>query len=487
MLIESPTRINIDKDEFKRESKTLELKLGALQRHYRENGTPIIILIAGASASGKGQVVARLVRGLDPRGFTLHTPTSTPGNLERYPYLWRFWNLLPANGRIGIFMDNWYSGLFHREKGFKSAGDRDDWCRRVNALERQLTDSGCRIFKFYLHISAKEQKKRLKRLAANKNTSWRVTADDLRMSDKFDHFLNTADGIINSTHTENAPWTVLPADNWRYAALVISRALAERLEQAQDAKASSLSASPEISILTPYPKLDDADLSNSLNRDEYDKVLDRLQDRLRDLHNILYRKRIPVAIAYEGWDAAGKGGNIKRLVRGLDPRGYKVIPIGAPVGDELTHHYLWRFWKNVPRSGHIAVFDRTWYGRVLVEKVESLCSPTECERAYTEIVEMEREWVESGIVLLKFWLQIDKEEQLRRFEERMNTPYKRWKITDDDWRNREKWDRYKEAVDIMLRRTHSKWAPWTIVESNCKLFARVKVLKTVIKAIEAGI
>lgn len=222
-----------------------------------------------------------------------------------------------------------------------------------------------------------------------------------------------------------------------------------------------------------------------MDRERYEKDLDRLQAKLRRLQNVAYRKRIPVALAYEGWDAAGKGGNIRRLVSGLDPRGYRVIPIAAPTGEEKNHHYLWRFWKHAPRKGHIFIFDRTWYGRVLVEKIEGFCTPEECERAYGEIVEMEQEWAKAGAIIMKFWLHLSKDEQLRRFKLREKTPHKLWKITDEDWRNREKWDDYAQAVDLMLKRTNSKGAPWIVVESNCKLHARTKVLKAVVEQLEA--
>jgi polyphosphate kinase 2 (PPK2 family) len=198
-------------------------------------------------------------------------------------------------------------------------------------------------------------------------------------------------------------------------------------------------------------------------------------------------KRIPVVIAYEGWDAAGKGGNIRRLTEHLDPRGYEVVPIAAPNDIELAHHYLWRFWREVPKAGHITIFDRTWYGRVLVERVEGFCTVTDWRRAYREINEMERHLTAFGTVLCKFWLQIDRKEQLRRFREREAIAYKKWKITDEDWRNRRKWKAYQAAVEEMLARTSTPHAPWTIVESNCKWYARIKVLDTVIDAIKKAL
>jgi len=228
-------------------------------------------------------------------------------------------------------------------------------------------------------------------------------------------------------------------------------------------------------------------LSLSLDREEYEKQLDHFQARLRQLEHELYSARIPAAIVYCGWDAAGKGGNIRRLTSGLDPRGYQVVPIAAPTAEEKAHHYLWRFWKQLPKAGHITIFDRSWYGRVMVERVEGFCTEDEWKRAYREINEFERELTEYGTVLVKFWLHIDADEQLRRFRQREQTEFKNWKITDEDWRNREKWNRYKVAVTDMLRRTSTTNAPWTILEANDKLHARIKALKTVAAALEAGL
>jgi polyphosphate kinase 2 (PPK2 family) len=231
--------------------------------------------------------------------------------------------------------------------------------------------------------------------------------------------------------------------------------------------------------------LDDVDLSPKLAREEYNDLLDDRQRRIRDLEHRSYVERLPVVVLYEGWDAAGKGGNIRRLTQHMDPRGYDVIPIGAPNDIERRHHYLWRFWKELPKAGHIGIFDRSWYGRVLVERVEGYCSPVEWRRAYGEINEFEEAITDFGGVLVKFWLHIDKDAQLRRFRAREATPHKRWKITREDWRNREKWDQYYEAVGDMIRFTGTPCAPWTILAANDKLHARIAALDTVIAAVEA--
>ena len=225
------------------------------------------------------------------------------------------------------------------------------------------------------------------------------------------------------------------------------------------------------------------ELLNLLKNQEYEK----LQKKLELLHGELYQLRIPVILCFEGWDAAGKGGAIRRLTSHLDPRGYQVCPTASPSELEKSHHYLWRFWNHVPKAGHIAVFDRTWYGRVMVERIEGFCTESEWHRAYQEINDMEAHFANWGAVIVKFWIHIDKDEQERRFNDRMTNPEKRWKITDEDWRNREKWDDYVEAVNEMLEKTSTKQAPWVIVEGNSKYYARVKVLETVVDAMEKKI
>jgi polyphosphate kinase 2 (PPK2 family) len=231
--------------------------------------------------------------------------------------------------------------------------------------------------------------------------------------------------------------------------------------------------------------LNTIDLSVNLTKEEYVRDLIRYQLQLRVLAYQLYEQKRPLIMVYEGWDAGGKGGNIKRITEKLDPRGYEVFPIAAPKGEDKTHHYLWRFWRRLkaPDEKQILIFDRSWYGRVMVERLEGFCTEEEWKRAYREINEFERQLVDFGTILVKFWIQISKDEQLRRFEARKEIPYKAWKLTDEDWRNREKWDLYEEAVNDMLLKTSTLTAPWTIVEGNCKWYARVKALKTLVDAL----
>ena len=239
--------------------------------------------------------------------------------------------------------------------------------------------------------------------------------------------------------------------------------------------------------LIKMPTLKEVDLSPVISDEEYKKELKKLQSRLSELHNMLYDRKIPVILCYEGWDAAGKGGNIRRVAYPLDPRGVDVHPIASPEPHELNRQFLWRFWTRLPRSGHICIFDRTWYGRVMVERLEGFCSEKDWQRAYNEINEFERTLTDWGAVVMKFWIHIDQDTQLARFTDRQNTPEKQWKITDEDWRNREKWPEYEVAVDEMLQKTSTKNAPWYIIESNDKKYARIKTLRLIVKTLEKAV
>ena len=346
------------------------------------------------------------------------------------------------------------------------------------------------IVKFFLHITKDEQKKRFKKLLKNPATRWKVTKEDWRHHRQYKKYALAADDMIAQTHQSWAPWTIIEAQDERFATVKVMRtavaAIERKLEEARKSAAGALKPRPV--VLRPArirgSLLDKVDLSLALDRSDYKVEIKGLQIRMRDLEHKIYTRRIPLVVLFEGWDAAGKGGNIRRLVSNLDPRGYEVVPIIAPNDVEKAHHYLWRFWNHCPKAGHIAIFDRSWYGRVMVERVEKFCSESEWKRAYQEINEMEEQWTHYGAILVKFWLHIDKDEQLRRFKERERVDYKRWKITDEDWRNREKWDAYKEAVNEMLARTSTVHAPWTIVEAACKLHARIKTINTVVAAVE---
>ena len=327
------------------------------------------------------------------------------------------------------------------------------------------------------------------RLVANPATSWRITKVNWKYHTQYDQYAEAAVDVLEHTGRKNAPWNRIKSNKLKKAFGQVNKLVCQRMREAIEA--SKRAPEPEISPRLDWSKnslessrLDQMDLNLSLDRQAYREKRRVLQKRLHELEHEIYLRRIPVVLAFEGWDAAGKGGAIRRLAKGLDPRGYEVIPVGAPSRLESDHHYLWRFWKVFPKGGHIAVFDRSWYGRVMVERLEGFCSEEEWRRAYREINETEEQWADFGTVVLKFWLHIDREEQLRRFRAREINPQKNWKITAEDWRNRDKWNDYRVAVEDMIQLTDTSFAPWILVEANDKPHARIKVLESVAEALE---
>jgi polyphosphate:AMP phosphotransferase len=486
----------IGKDAYDKSFPELRNTLRGLQRRCFDAQVPVAVLFEGWDAAGKGESIAKLVERLDPRGVKVH-PVSAPLEEERLrPFLWRFWTRIPARGEMAVFDRSWYGRvLVERVDRLVKA---DQWRSAYNEIaqfERMLTDDGMVIVKFWLHISAREQKKRFKEIEKSRYDAWRVTSEDWEHHRQYDEYAEAAEEMFERTNTAYAPWTIVEATDKRYRIVKIFKVLADAMQAAVGAQAEERSApkrAPRPSVAVQALKemetvLDKVDLGKALPRKDYEEQLREYQVRLRELEFRCFAERRGVVIGYEGWDAAGKGGNIRRVTEALDPRGYSVIPIAAPKGDDATHHYLWRFWRQIPKAGHLAIFDRTWYGRVLVERVERLCSEPEWRRAYQEINEFELSLANFGTVVVKFWLHISKEEQLRRFKERERTEYKRYKITDEDWRNREKWDAYRRAVVDMLQNTSTTYAPWTIVEASDKLWARIRTLRAIVEAIETGL
>ncbi len=490
MLNEIDLKQKISKKEYKREKDDLTIRLGELQRGARERGVPVVIVFEGWNAAGKGTLINRLILPLDPRGFKVFSMHPPRDEEALRPFLWRFAIRAPERGRIAVFDRSWYRRhLFDRVEQNLSDAAIQSATRDILAFERHLVDDGCVLIKFFLHISRNEQKARLEKLQANPLTAWRVTRDDIKRNKRYDRYVDAADAMLADTGSTSAPWTIVEAHDTRFAALKIFKTVEATLEKrlalpAPETPGNGRGTKAATSGKKASP-LRRANLERRLSRETYDRLLPRRQKRLRELEHEIYMRRIPVVVVYEGWDAAGKGGNIKRLVRKLDPRGYEVVPIVAPNDAEKARHYLWRFWTQIPKAGHLTVFDRSWYGRVMVERVEGFCSEAEWRRAYEEINEFERHLTDFGTVLVKFWLHIDRDEQMRRFKARQRIPHKQWKITEEDWRNRKKWDPYQEAVEEMLSRTSPPRARWTVVESNDKLHARIKTLDTVIRAIEA--
>lgn len=488
LLDEIDLDVSLKKDDYKKSSEVLSSTLSELARKCKELNIPVIVVFEGWGASGKGTLINNFIMPLDPRLFKVYTIKKATEDEKMRPFLWRFWTKTPAKGQMAIFDRSWYRRVMNERADKQIDSDKiASAYDEILSFEKQLVDDGVVIIKFFLHISEHEQRKRFEKLESSPETAWRVTEDDWENHKRYSEFLEYNDEMLQKTNSPYAPWTVIEATDRRFASNKIMKTAIDILVK----KISSINKDKETPkiILSNLksPILGNLDLSKSITKDEYSKKLKSLQNRLSALHNEIYTKRIGAVMVFEGQDAAGKGGAIKRITENLDPRGYEVVPTAAPNDLENAHHYLWRFWNSIPKLGHITIFDRSWYGRVMVERVEGFCTENEWKRAYSEINEMEQQIVNSGILVIKFWLQIDKDEQERRFNARLENPQKRWKITDEDWRNREKWDEYTAAVDEMLERTQTPFAPWTIVEANNKLFARIKVLETVAKRLEESL
>ena len=329
-----------------------------------------------------------------------------------------------------------------------------------------------------------EQKKRIEALESDVDTRWRVSDNDKWQNKHYDKCLEAFGKYMEATNAPSAPWYIIESKSKKWAELQVLETITQGIEVALQNQSLAVPLLQNPFPLAKIPKLSEIPLDKMADEDTYKEELDALQERLGELHNRLYRKKVPVVILYEGWDAAGKGGNIKRITSALDPRGYEVHPIASPEPHEKARHYLWRFWTRLPKTGHIAIFDRSWYGRVMVERLEGFCSENDWKRAYHEMNEFEKELHDWGAVIIKFWVQIDKDTQLARFNDRQNTPEKQWKITEEDWRNREKWDQYEVAIDEMIQKTSTTYAPWHILESVDKKYARLKALKIVIEELE---
>ena len=477
-------------EELKQRLKAAEEKLSQQQMKLKEKRLPVLVLIEGWGAAGKGSAIGQIIKNIDPRFFKVFSMPSTPTEEERRrPFLYRFFEKIPEAGKF-TFLDSGWMDQIMKER---LDGKLDDkaYAQRVDSVkrfERGLTDNGYLVLKFFFHISKKEQESRIDALLSEKDTAWRVSEGDLWQNRHYDKCLEAFDRYLDDTNTPSAPWYIVNSKSKKFAELQVMETLCMGIETALHNESLAVPLLQNAFPLIKMPKLRDVPLEGkTLDEEEYKKELKELQQKLGQLHNRLYRKRVPVIIAYEGWDAAGKGGNIKRLTGALDPRGFEVHPIASPEPHEKARHYLWRFWTRLPKDGHIAIFDRTWYGRVMVERLEGFCSENDWQRAYYEMNEFEQELYNWGAVILKFWVQIDKDTQLARFTERQNTPSKQWKITDEDWRNREKWDLYEQAVDEMLQKTSTTYAPWHILESVDKKYARIKALHIVIDALEKAL
>ncbi|MBI2945847.1 MAG: polyphosphate:AMP phosphotransferase [Candidatus Wallbacteria bacterium] len=481
----------LSKEEYDADEPVLRNEMLETQMELAKAKFPVILLVGGVDAAGKGETVNMLLEWMDPRHIEVNS-FGEPSDEERErPYFWRFWRALPPRGKIGIFYGSWYTdAIVGGALGEMKRGALERRIQEIRSYEKMLADDGALIIKVWLHLSRKAQKKRFTELESDPRTRWRVTKRDWSNLERYDEFIRVSEAALRATSVAHAPWTVVEGEDWRYRQNAVAKLLLDSLK----GRLGKARPKPEPAATVPpaNPKqgltvLGSIDLTQKYSKKEYEKKLEKYQGRLNQLARKAWQKGVSTVVVYEGWDAAGKGGNIRRLTAGMDARNYRVTPIAAPTDEERQHPYLWRFWRHIPRAGRVTIFDRSWYGRVMVERIEGFCTEDDWKRAYSEINDFEAQLTASGIVVVKFWLQISKEEQLRRFEERKKIAYKRFKITDEDWRNRKKWDAYEAAVNEMIERCSTDIAPWTLVEANDKLFARIRCLRTLCDALEAKV
>jgi len=482
----------VDKALYKREAAKLRQALLDAQYDLKQNGRfPVLILIAGVEGAGKSETVNLLNEWMDPR----HIRTSAffdPSDEERErPSLWRFWRELPAKGRIGIFYGAWHTmPILQRVMGDIGEGEFAREISEIQRFEKMLSDEGVLLLKYWFHLSRSQQRKRVKELASDPKTRWRVTDSDWQYLKLYKRFIKVCDPFLRKTSTGETPWIVVPGADPRYRTLTVGRHLLAAMRERLDEK--PLKRLPDRTPPMPAPAdrlniLRSLELDQAMTGDKYEKQLEKWQGRLNVASRDPRFKTLSVVAVFEGNDAAGKGGAIRRVTGALDARCYSNVSIAAPSEEERAQPYLWRFWRHLPRNGRFTIFDRSWYGRVLVERVEKFCTEPDWMRAYTEINDFEGAQLRHGTVVLKFWLAISKEEQYRRFKQREKVAFKRFKITAEDWRNRKQWDQYETAVCDMVDRTSTSLAPWTLVEANNKYHARIKVLKTMCRALEAAL
>ncbi len=482
----------VSKTVYAREEPKLRHALLDAQYRLKANGSfPVLVLIAGVEGAGKSETVNLLNEWMDPR--LIHTQAfdrPSDEERERAP-MWRYWRALAPKGRLGIFFGAWHTHpILERVLGKSSAAQFGRSTDEILRFERMLCDEGVLLLKYWFHLTAKQQRKRLKQLQSDPDTRWRVTDTDWEYLELHSRFMKVCEPFLNRTSTGAAPWIVVPGADKRYRSLAIGKhmlaALRERLDdkpvkKLPDRTPPLLDAPDKLNVIRALK------LEQPMTREDYDKALEKHSGRLALLsRHPRFRKHSVVAV-FEGNDAAGKGGAVRRVTRALDARRYDIIPVAAPTEEERAQPYLWRFWRHLPRHGRCVIFDRSWYGRVLVERVEGFAPEADWMRAYGEICDFEQQLVENRVVLVKYWLAISKEEQLRRFKERESVAHKKFKITEEDWRNRKKWQPYENAVCDMVERTSARGRAWTLVEANNKYYARIKVLKTLCDALEKAL
>ncbi len=486
----------VSRDDYKRREPRLRAQLLDAQQRLRAAPFPVIVLFAGVDGAGKGETVNLLNAWLDPRWLVTRAFGDPSEEEQQRPEYWRYWLNLPPRGRIGFYLSSWYSRPV-LDRVYRRIGTPgfDERLNRIVEFERTLTDDGALILKFWMHLDRKRQERRLRKLQADPLTRWRVTRLEWKHWRMYDRFIDAAEHAIRHTSRAEAPWLIVEGADPAYRSLTVGTAIRDAIRQRLDraprprksvaAVSTSLAVRHAQQVPSSDTILGHLDMTLKVRKTDAAEQIERLQGRLNRLQQRAALGGVSTVLVFEGWDAAGKGGAIRRVTGALDARDYQVIPIAAPTDEERAHHYLWRFWRHLSRAGRVTIYDRSWYGRVLVERIEGFATEREWMRAYAEINQFEDQLVAHGILLVKFWLHVTPEEQLRRFSERERVRWKRWKITPEDWRNREKWAQYETAVNEMIERTSTRMAPWMLVEADNKHHARIKVLRTVCERLEA--
>ncbi len=448
---------------------------------------PVVIIVGGVDGAGKGETVNLFNEWMDPRHISTYGFGSPTQEEAQRPPMWRFWQALPPKGRSAMLIGSWYTHpIVGGATGTIADAGLAHEIAEIRAFETMLEKEGVVLVKLWFHLSEAAQKKRLEELQADEKTRWRVTDTDWERFKNYQTFRAVSEVVLRATHSLEAPWHIIDGSAPRARALSAGQILLHALQQRLQAK--------PVQALLPAPPATTAaailrtlDYSLKMKRKEYEEALEIWQGKL----NLLTREKgfseKSLVLVFEGQDAAGKGGAIRRITAALDARQYNVIPVSAPSEEERAQPWLWRFWRRLPRHAHVAIFDRSWYGRVLVERVEKFASAEAWQRAYEEINHFEEQLTESGGIVVKFWLAVTQEEQLKRFREREAVAFKNHKITPDDWRNREHWDDYELAVNDMVARTNTAYAPWTLVPSDDVEYARITVLKTICAAMEKAV
>ena len=483
-------RQRLTKKAYQTRARILREQLVQLQVELKKMPFKVLLILTGPEGAGRGSLLNTLAEWLDPRGvetFSYHAPTD---NELAHPHQWRFWQSLPGIGRIGLYAGSWYTETLREEARSQRAlshvaGDAE----RIRDFEKLLADGGTLIVKVWLQLSKDAQGRRLRTLRADPATAWRVTEEDWHHHRIYDRLAETAKLIRAKTDRPGARWHLIDASDERTRDLAVGRLLLTEFRAQQKRMARLMRPTRHHAVKSLRPsglrRLRALPLDQDLSEKDYDALREKWLGRLNRAVRTALAAGRSIVFAFEGWDAAGKGGAIRRLTSAIDPRDYRVIPVAKPTEEEKHAHYLWRFWRDIPRNGRMAVFDRSWYGRVLVERLEGFCREDEWKRAFGEINDFERELTDHGTIVLKYWLHVSHAEQLRRFREREATPHKQHKMNAEDWRNRRKRTEYEIAVGDMLALTDQENAPWHLVPADNKRFARLEVLRSASRQIEA--